>query len=96
MIRIRRKPTSPGEILGEEFLKPLGMTQKRLADHIGCDVKVINRLVNERSALTATVALKLAATFGTSPEFWMNAQRAVDIYNASRKLKKLPRALRAG
>lgn len=88
---LRRKPTTPGEILSEEFIKPLGMTQKQLADHIGCDVKVINRIVNGRSAVTAPVALKLAATFKTSPEFWLNAQEAVDIYKASKALKKLPR-----
>ena len=52
----RRKPTSPGEILREEYLAPLGMTQKQLADHLGCDVKVVNRIVNGRSAVTATVA----------------------------------------
>lgn len=90
---LRRKPTTPGEILAEEFIKPLGMTQKQLADHIGCDVKVINRIVNGRSAVTAQVALKLAATFKTSPEFWLNAQEAVDIYKATKALKKLPRPL---
>jgi antitoxin HigA-1 len=44
---MRRKPTSPGEILEEEFLKPLELTQKALAEHLGCDYKVINRIVNE-------------------------------------------------
>jgi len=48
-----RKPTTPGEILREEFLGPLGMTQKQLADHLGCDVKVVNRIVNGRAAVTA-------------------------------------------
>jgi len=90
---MKRKPTSPGEILREEFLNPLGMTQKQVADHIGCDVKVINRLINGRSALTATLALKLAAAFKTSPGFWLNAQKAMDIYKASRSLKRLPKAL---
>jgi addiction module HigA family antidote len=46
MFIIKRPPTTPGEILKEEFLKPLGLTQKQLADHIGCDVKVVNRIVN--------------------------------------------------
>ena len=96
MIQIKRKPTSPGEILREEFLNPLGLTQKQLADHIGCEVKIINRLINGRSALTATLALKLAAAFRTSPEFWLNAQKAMDIYKASRNLKRLPKALLAG
>ncbi len=60
--------TSAGEILQQEYLVPLEMSQKHLADHIGQDVKVINRIVNGRSAVTAEVALKLAATFRT-PSF---------------------------
>lgn len=87
MAEMKRKPTSPGEILSEEYLKPLGLTQKELADHLGCDIKVINRIVNEKTSVTAEMALKLAATFNTSPEFWLNAQKAVDLYVASRKIK---------
>lgn len=86
----RRKPTTPGEILREEFLVPLGMTQKVLADHLGCDLKVVNRIVNGRSAVTAEMALKLGAAFRTSPEFWMNAQKAVDLWEASRHIEALP------
>ncbi len=93
MISIKRKPTSPGEILAEEFLRPLGMTQKQIAHHVGCDVKVINRIINGRTSVTAVMALKLAAAFKTSPDFWLNAQKAVDIYEASRHLKNLPQAL---
>ena len=92
-MKIRREPTTPGEILSEEFLVPLSMTQKQLADHIGCDVKVINRIVNDRSSVTAEMALKLAAAFKTSPQFWLNAQLTVDIYRASKKLKKVPKPL---
>ena len=90
MIRMKRKPTSPGEILSEEFLKPLDLTQKQLADHIGCDVKVINRIINEKCAVTPLIALKLGAAFGTTPEFWLNAQEALDIYRAFKQLKHLP------
>jgi len=90
----RRKPTSPGEILREEFMKPLGLTQKQLADHLDCDVKVINRIVNGRSAVTATVALKLGSALRTSPELWLDAQKAVDLYRASRELDHLPKPLR--
>ncbi len=92
-MRIQREPTSPGEILNEEFLKPLGMTQKQLADHIRCDVKVINRIVNGRSSVSAEMAIKLAAAFRMTPEFWLNAQRAVDIYQAAKKLKRVPKPL---
>lgn len=83
----KRKPTTPGEILQEEFLTPLGLTQKELADHIDYDVKVINRLINGRTGVTAPLALKLAAALNTSPEFWLNAQKAVDIYEASKSFK---------
>ena len=93
MIRKQRKPTSPGEILKKEFMIPLGLTQKQLADHIGYDVKVINRIMNGRSAVTASLALRLAAALNTSPEFWLNAQKAIDIYQAAKGIRKLPKSL---
>ena len=86
----KREPTTPGEILREEFLVPLGMTQKELADHIGCDIKVINRLVNGRTSVSAEMALRLGATFRTSPEFWLNAQKAVDLFRAESEISDLP------
>ncbi len=89
-MKIRREPTSPGEILREEFLEPLGMTQRQLADHVGCDVKVINRIVNGRTSVTAEMAIRLGAALSTSPEFWLNAQRALDIYHAAKRIKKVP------
>lgn len=76
-----RKPTTPGEILRSAFLVPLKLTQRQLAEHIGCDVKVINRIVNGRSVVTAEMAVKLGGSFGTTPEFWLNAQRATDLYH---------------
>lgn len=92
-MRKPRKPTSPGEILQEEFLTPFELTQKQLALHMGCDVKVINRIVNGRCAVTAEMALKLGATFGTTAEFWLNAQKAVDLYRAAQHLRVLPKRL---
>jgi addiction module HigA family antidote len=93
MATMKRKPTTPGEILNEEYLLPLGLTQKELSNHLGYDVKVINRLINGRTSLTASLALKLAAALNTTPEFWMNAQKAVDIYEASKHIRKLPKTL---
>ena len=93
MIPVNRKPTTPGEILREEFLAPLAISQKALADHIGCDFKVINRIVNGKAQVTPRIALKLGAAFSTSPDFWLNSQKAVDIYRASRELKRLPKPL---
>jgi addiction module HigA family antidote len=97
MYTLQRMPTTPGEILREEFLVPLGMTQRRLAEHIGHDVKVVNRIINGRAGVTAEMALKLAATFRTSPEFWLNAQKAIDLYRATKRLRRLPKpVLEAG
>ena len=93
MIPIKRKPTTPGEILREEFLKPLHISQQFLASHIGCDIKVVNRIVNGKAQITPRVAIKLAAAFNTSADFWLNAQKAVDIYVASRGMKRLPKSL---
>lgn len=90
IMRKKRQPTSPGEILREEFLIPLGLTQKELADHLGCDIKVINRLVNGRTSVSAGMAMKLGAAFRTSPEFWLNAQKAVDLYHAAASATDLP------
>jgi addiction module HigA family antidote len=91
MIKMMREPTTPGEILKEEFLLPLDMTQADLAKHLGCDVKVINRIVNARTSVSAEMALRLSATFNTSPEFWLNAQKTVDLHKAAKKIKHLPK-----
>lgn len=93
MLRYKRKPTSPGEILREEFLIPLGITQKQLAVHLGCDYKVINRIVNEKSAVTPDIAAKLADALETSPNFWLNAQMAVDLWKLT-KHGKIPSLLK--
>lgn len=89
----RRRPTSPGEILRDEYLIPLEMTQRQLADHLGCDVKVVNRIVNGRTSVTADMALKLGAAFRTTPELWLNAQKAVDLYRATQATTELPKPL---
>jgi len=93
MISINRKPTSPGEILREEFLIPLAISQKQLANHLGCDFKVINRIVNGKALVTPKMAIKFGVAFNTSPDFWLNAQKAVDIYKAFRQIKRLPKSL---
>ena len=86
---MNRKPTTPGEILIEEFLKPLDMTQKDLADHIDCDYKVINRIANEKAAITPAMATKFAAAFDTTPDFWLNAQMAIDLWALRGKKPKI-------
>lgn len=94
MKAMRRKPTSPGEILNEEFLKPLGLTQKDLAVHLDCDYKVINRIVNEHTSVTPEMATKLAAAFDTTPDFWLNAQMAVDLWELRSKKPKIRSLIR--
>lgn len=87
---IERFPTTPGEILSEEFLIPLGITQKEFAEHLGVDIKVINRLINKKTSLSAEMALKIAASFETTAEFWLSLQYEVDLYKARTKLVLLP------
>ncbi|MCP4204434.1 MAG: HigA family addiction module antidote protein [bacterium] len=88
-----RKPTYPGEILHHESLVPLGLTQKALADHIGCNSKVINRIVNGREGVTTEMAPKFGAALGTTPEFQLNAQKAVDLYRAGESIERLPKPI---
>lgn len=82
-----RKPTLPGEILREEFLEPMQISQAALAKHIEVDYKVINRIVNGHSSLTPDIALRLSRVLGTTSEFWLNLQQKVDIFEAQEKLK---------
>jgi len=84
-----RPPIRPGEILREEFLSPLQLTQKQLADHLGCDIKVINRIVNG-ARVSVPMARRLAAAFGTTPEFWLTLQMEVDLYEEQQKSAALP------
>ena len=93
MTQYKRKPTTPGEILYEEFLIPLQISQKELADHIKCDYKIINRIVNEKTKVTTEMAIKLAQALETTPDFWLNAQQAVNLWTTSSK-KKIPSLIR--
>lgn len=77
-----RMPTPPGEMLLEEFLKPLGMTQAELAKKIGVDYVRVNEIVHNKRKVTPSTALRLAKVFGTTPEFWLNGQLAVDLHHA--------------
>lgn len=91
--RIIRNPVTPGEMLVEEFLKPLKLTQKAFADHIGVDIKTVNRVINGHTAITPELAVKFAAAFSMSAEFWLNLQHAVDIWKVHQRSKKLPKPL---
>ena len=74
-----RTPTHPGEILLEEFLNPLELTQVALAEHIGVSVQRVNELVRGKRGVTPETAWLLGQAFGTSPEFWINLQTNYDL-----------------
>ncbi len=84
MIRIptHRLPTHPGEMLLEEFLKPMGLTQRELADSIHVPYQRINEIINGRRGVTPSTALRLSKYFRISPDFWMNLQLRWDLYFA--------------
>ena len=87
MIPKHRTPTHPGEILLEEFLKPLGMSQVELARKIGVPVQRVNTLINGKRDMTAETAILLSRALKTSSEFWMNLQVACDLYEAQRSIE---------
>ena len=87
MIPKNRMPTHPGEILLEEFLKPMGMSQVELARRMGVPIQRVNTLINGKRDMTAETALLLSLVFKNSPEFWMNLQVACDLFKAKRTLQ---------
>lgn len=78
-------PIPPGEILAEEFLRPLGLSQNKLARDLDVPVARINDIVHGKRGISADTALRLAAYFKTSPEFWLNLQTRYDLKVAERK-----------
>ncbi len=84
MIRIptHRAPTHPGEMLLEEFLKPMGITQRDLSNTINVPYQRVNEIINGRRGISPGTALRLAKAFGVSADFWMNIQLRWDLYFA--------------
>jgi addiction module HigA family antidote len=91
MVRIptHREPTHPGEMLLEEFLTPMGMTQRELADAIHVPYQRINEIINRRRGITPGTALRLAKFLGMTPGFWMNLQLRWDLYQSQKKEKPI-------
>lgn len=81
------RPTHPGEMLREDFMPDYGLTVALLAGNLGVSRQSVNELLHERRALSPQMAIRLARLFGNSPEFWLNAQRAVDLWEAERALR---------
>ncbi len=84
---IKRKPTHPGEILHEDFLPDYELTVSSLATDLGVSRQSINELLRERRAVSPEMSIRLSRLFGNSAEFWLNAQRAVDLWDAKESLK---------
>ena len=95
MLTTKRKPATVGEILVEEFMQPLSLTQAALAEAMGVQRKHANELCNDRRNVTAATALILARVFGNSPDFWLNVQRRTDLWEAMHSPKELARIERA-
>jgi len=95
MLSTKRKPASVGEILTQEFIEPMGLTQGALAEAMGVPRKHVNELCNERRAVTAATALILARVFGNSPDFWLNVQRRSDLWKAMHSPRERARIERA-
>ena len=79
-----RRPTSPGEVFLEDFLVPLGITQKEAAERLRISYPRMNEIVNGKRSVTPETALRLARFTDTEPEFWLNLQQAVDLWDAMR------------
>ena len=95
MLMTARKPATVGEILTEEFMHPLGLTQAALAEAMGVPRKHVNELCNDRRNVTAATALILARVFGNSPDFWLNVQRRNDLWQVMNSPDERARVERA-
>ena len=85
--KLRRPPTHPGEFLREDFLPDYDLTVSGLATALGVSRQSVNELLRERRAVSPRMALRLSRLFGNSPEFWLNLQRAVDLWEAENAIK---------
>ncbi|MFN8831134.1 MAG: HigA family addiction module antitoxin [Labrys sp. (in: a-proteobacteria)] len=95
MLTTVRQPVSVGEMLTEEFMKPLALTQGALAEAMGVPRKHVNELCVNRRAITADTALMLARVFGNMPDFWLNVQRRNDLWQALNSPERRARIERA-
>nr|WP_255700047.1 HigA family addiction module antitoxin [Jiella avicenniae] len=95
VLTTKRKPATVGEILTEEFMQPLGLTQTALAEAMGVPRKHVNELCRDRRGVTAATALILARVFGNTPDFWLNLQRRNDLWLAMNSPEQRARIERA-
>jgi addiction module HigA family antidote len=95
LLTTKRKPATVGEILTEEFMEPMSLTQGALAEAMGVQRKHVNELCGNRRNVTAATALILARVFGNSPDFWLNVQRRSDLWEVMNTPKERERIMRA-
>ncbi len=85
---MKRRPTPPGEMLLEEFLRPAGITQVELAARMGVPIQRVNSVIAGRRAVTAETAILLSRALGTTAALWLNLQIAVDLWDAEHRLAR--------
>ncbi|OBX36668.1 putative HTH-type transcriptional regulator YbaQ [Halomonas elongata] len=95
MILTNRKPTTVGEVLTQEFLEPLGLSQTKLAERMGVSPRLVNELCRNKRAVTADTALMLGRVFGNSAQFWLNLQQKSDLWEATHDAKRRGRIEKA-
>jgi addiction module HigA family antidote len=83
---MKRRPTPPGEMLLEEYLRPAGITQVALAAKMGVPIQRVNGIIAGRRAVTAETAVLLSRALGTTPDLWLNLQMAIDLWDAEQRL----------
>jgi len=88
ILGMTRKPTHPGEMLREDFLPDYDLTVSGLSKRLGVSRQSVNELLRERRAVSPEMALRLGRLFGNSPQFWLNAQRAIDLWKAAETMKE--------
>ena len=99
MRKMIRRPTHPGSIIKEDYLLPLSITIKDMADTLGVSRKTLSKIINERGAITPDMALRLSRAFDTTPDFWLNLQQNYDLWHAEtvsrewQKVKPFPRRM---
>ena len=99
MRKMIRRPTHPGNIIKEDYLLPLSITIKDMADTLGVSRKTLSKIINERGAITPDMALRLSRAFDTTPDFWLNLQKNYDLWCAEtaskewQKVKPFPQSM---
>jgi len=88
MRKMKRQPVHPGKIIKEDYLKPLSITIKDMAERLGISRKTLSKIINERASVTPDMALRLSRAFDTTPDFWLNLQKNYDLWHAENASKE--------